>query len=254
MKVVVLGGTGLIGSKLVNRLDERGREAIPASPSSGVDTVTGEGLAEVLVNAEVVVDVTNAPASDDAAVMRFFETSTRHILAAETAANVRHHVLLSIVGASRMGDSGYMRAKAAQERLVEAASVPFTILRSTQFFEFLGVIANVNTEANTVRLPAALVQPVAAGNVAAELSEVAAGAPANGAIEIAGPEQFRLDQLVSRYLSAVQDPRQVRTDDRARYFGAQLGARSLLPGENARIGSTGFANWLAGRGELPRSS
>ncbi len=249
MKVVVIGGTGLIGSKLVKRLGERGRETIPASPSSGVDTVTGEGLADVLVNAQVVVDVTNAPAADDAAVMGFFETSTRHLLAAETAANVGHHVLLSIVGASRMGDSGYMRAKVAQEKLVKTASVPFTVLRSTQFFEFLGVIANANTEGDTIRLPAAMVQPVAAGDVATALAEVAVGSPTNGAIEIAGPEQFQLDQLVSRYLSTVQDPRQVKTDDEVRYFGAQLGARTLLPSENVQVGSTRFATWLAGRGD-----
>lgn len=247
MKIVVLGGSGRIGARLVENLSKRGCEAVPASPSSGVDTMTGEGLAGTLANAQVVVDVTNAPASDDAAVMRFFETSTRHILAAETAAHVGHHVLLSVIGADRMQDSGYMRAKVAQESLVKTAAVPFTILRATQFFEFLGVIANANTERENVRLPAALVQPVAAGDVAAALADIVVGSPTNGTVELAGPEQFRLDELVSEYLSAVRDPRQVSTDNQARYFGAELDARTLMPGENAQIGSTRFANWLEGK-------
>ena len=245
MKIVVMGGTGRIGSRLVNRLRERGQEMIAASPSTGVDSLTGKGLAGALNHAQVVVDVTNAPVFDDAGVLRFFETSTRNLLAAETAAGVGHHVLLSVVGASRMPESGYMRAKAAQERLVEEGAVPFTILRATQFFEFLGAIANDNTEDNIVRLPAARMQPVAAGDVAAALAEISMGEPANGGIELAGPDAFRMDELVREYLDAIHDPRQVIADDQARYFGAKLDEGTLLPGDSARTGQTRFADWLS---------
>lgn len=251
MKIVVMGGSGLIGKKLVKRLRERGHETIPASPSTGVDTVTGDGLASALVNTYAVVDVTNAPVFNDAAIMRFFETSTQHILAAETDADVRHHILLSIIGADRLQDSGYMRAKVAQEKLVRTANVPFTILRATQFFEFLVSIANTNTERDTVHLPSAFVQPVAADDIAATLTDIAVGAPKNDIIELAGPELFRLDELVRQFLSAVQDHRQVTTDNQARYFGAKLEAQSLLPGKNARLGSTRFANWLSEHADLP---
>lgn len=231
MKIVVAGGSGLIGTKLVHRLRERGHETIAASPSSGVDTLTGEGLAGALAGAQAVVDVTNSPAFDDTAVLNFFETSTRNILAAEKVATVKHHVVLSIVGADRLPDSGYMRAKVAQENLVRANPVPFTVLHATQFFEFLGVIAGASTDQNTVRLSPALV-------------------PANGTIELAGPERFRLDELIRRYLNAVGDPRQVITDPDARYFGAKLEGRSLLPGDNPRIGSIRFGHWLDRDGGL----
>jgi len=247
MKIVVMGGTGRIGSRLVKLLLERGCETVAASPSTGVNSITGEGLAGALDKAQAVVDVTNAPAFDDAGVMRFFETSTRNLLEAEKAAHVGHLVLLSVVGAELLQESGYMRAKVAQENLVKTAGIPFTILRATQFFEFLGAIANASTEGGTVRLPAALVQPVAAGDVAAVLADVAMDAPANGTIELAGPEQFRLSDLIRQYLSAIRDPRRVKTDSQARYFGAVLEARSLLPGENARIGPTRFSAWLEGQ-------
>jgi len=250
MKIVVAGGSGLIGTKLVHRLRERGHETIAASPSSGVDTLTGEGLAGALAGAQAVVDVTNSPAFDDTAVLNFFETSTRNILAAEKVATVKHHVVLSIVGADRLPDSGYMRAKVAQENLVRANPVPFTVLHATQFFEFLGVIAGASTDQNTVRLSPALVQSIAADDVAAALTDIALSVPANGTIELAGPERFRLDELIRRYLNAVGDPRQVITDPDARYFGAKLEGRSLLPGDNPRIGSIRFGHWLDRDGGL----
>lgn len=254
MKVVVIGGSGLIGTKLVKKLRKQGRETVAASPSTGVNTITGAGLADALVGAEVVVDVTNAPVFDDETVRQFFETSTRHILAAETAAGVSHHVLLSIVGADRLQDSGYMRAKTAQEAMIKTATVPFTILHATQFFEFLGTIADANTVSDTIHIPPVSVQPVAADDVAAALAEIAFGSPANGIIELAGPEQFRFDELVRQFMSAVQDARLVSTDNQARYFGATLDARSLIPGENAQIGSTAFANWLASHPDLLRGN
>jgi uncharacterized protein YbjT (DUF2867 family) len=245
MKIVVMGGSGRIGKRVVRNLQERGHETIPASPSSGVNTMTGEGLASVLVNARVVVDVTNSPDSDDLAVMRFFKTSTQNILAAVKAAHISHHVLLSVVGANRLQDSGYMRAKVTQEELVKTASVPFTILRSTQFFEFLGIIANINTVRGSVRLPPALVQPVAADDVAEALADVAESQPMNGIVELAGPEHFWLNEMVREYLNARGDPRQVKTDNQVRYFGAELDDRSLMPSEKARLGSMSFSDWLA---------
>ena len=244
MKIVVIGGSGLIGSKLVNRLREQGHEVVAASPSTGVNTISGKGVTNALANARVVVDVSNAPVFDDERVMQFFEASTCHILAAETAAGVSHHVLLSIVGADRLPDSGYMRAKVAQEELVKTAVVPFTIVRSTQFFEFLDAIADINTEGDTVRLPAAMVQPIAADDVAAALANVALGKAANGTVEIAGPEQFWLDDLARQLIGAMSDSRLVITDNDVRYFGAALDARSLIPGEDVQKASTEFVEWL----------
>ena len=244
MKIVVIGGSGLIGSKLVKRLREDGHEPLAASPDSGVDTLTGEGLAEALEGAEVVVDVSNAPVLDDDAVLEFFQTSSRNILAAEDAAGVTHHVVLSIVGTDRVHDSGVYRAKLAQEEAVKAAGVPYTILRATQFFEFIGRIADSNTDGETVHLPPALVQPEAADDVAAELAEVAVSAPVNGIVELAGPERFRLDELARRVLSANNDPRRVTADVHARYFGAELDDHSLTPGTNPRIAATRFEDWL----------
>jgi uncharacterized protein YbjT (DUF2867 family) len=244
MKIVVIGGTGLIGSKLVGQLREAGHDTIPASPDTGVDTLTGEGLAEALEGAEVVVDVSNAPAWDDAAVMHFFQTSSRNVLAAETAAGVKHHVLLSVVGTERLQESGYFRAKLAQEEAVKAGSVPYTILRATQFFEFIGRIADSSMNGDSVHLPPVLVQPEAADDVAAALADVAVNAPVNRIAELAGPEQFRLDELARRLLSAKNDPRPVTADVHARYFGVELDDHSLTPGSDARIAPTRFADWL----------
>jgi uncharacterized protein YbjT (DUF2867 family) len=244
MKIVVIGGSGLIGSKLVERLRKDGHEPLAASPDSGVDTLTGEGLAEALEGSQVVVDVSNAPVLDDAAVLEFFQTSSRNILAAEAAAGVTHHVVLSIVGTDRVHDSGVYRAKLAQEEAVKAGGVPYTILRATQFFEFIGRIADSNTNGETVHLPPALVQPEAADDVAAELAEVAVSAPVNGIVELAGPERFRLDELARRVLRANNDPRRVTADVHARYFGAELDDNSLTPGTNPRIASTRFDDWL----------
>jgi uncharacterized protein YbjT (DUF2867 family) len=244
MKIVVIGGTGLIGSKLVEKLRRAGHEPLPASPDSGVDTYTGEGLEQALDAAEVVVDVSNAPAWDDAAVLDFFQTTSRNLLAAEAAAGVRHHVVLSVVGTDRLTDSGYFRAKLAQEEIVRAASVPYTILRATQFFEFLGRIADSSTEGETVRLPRALVQPEAADDVAAALADVAVSEPLNDIVELAGPEAFPFDELVRRVLEAMNDPRQVIADVDARYFGAELDENSLIPGDDPRIGPTHFEDWL----------
>ena len=245
MKIVVIGGSGLIGSKLVKKLREGGHDPLAASPDSGVNTLTGEGLAEALEGAEVVVDVSNAPAWDDAAVLAFFQTSARNLLAAETVAGVRHHVALSVVGADRLPDSGYLRAKLAQEQAIKAATVPYTILRATQFFEFIGRIADSNTDGETVRVPPVLVQPEAADDVAAALADVAVSAPVNGTVELAGPERFRLDELARRVLQAHNDPRQVMADPHARYFGAELDDHSLTPGDHPRIAPTHFADWLS---------
>jgi len=245
MKIVVIGGTGLIGSKLVSRLREQGHEAVAASPGTGVDTVTGQGLAEALAGAHVVVDVSNAPDWGDAAVMDFFQTSTRNILAAETAAGVGHHVALSVVGTERLQGSGYFRAKLAQEEAIKAAAIPSTILRATQFFEFIGRIADSSTHDGTVSLPPLFFQPAAADDVAAALADIAQGAPVNGTVELAGPERFRLDEFVRRYLSATSDLRQVVTDARAPYYGLQVSdEHALVPGDNPRIGATRFADWL----------
>jgi uncharacterized protein YbjT (DUF2867 family) len=244
MKIVVIGGSGLIGSKLVEKLREDGNDTIAASPESGVDTLTGEGLAEALEGAQVVVDVANAPIWDDAAVLDFFRTSSRNLLAAEIAAGVEHHVVLSVVGTERLQDGGYFRAKFAQEEAVKAAAVPYTILRATQFFEFIGRIADSSTDGETVHLPPVLVQPEAADDVASALAEVALSAPVNGIVELAGPERFRLDELAQRVLSANHDPRRVVADIRARYFGAVLDDHSLTPGNNPRIALIRFEDWL----------
>jgi uncharacterized protein YbjT (DUF2867 family) len=245
MKIVVIGGSGLIGSKLVERLRQAGHDPLPASPDTGVDTVTGEGLQEALEGAEVVVDVSNTPAWDDAAVMDFFQTSSRNLLAAEAAAGVGHHVALSVVGADRLPESGYMRAKVAQEEAVKAGSVPYTILRATQFFEFIGRIADSSTEGDTVHLPPVLVQPEAADDVAAALANVAESAPVNGIVELAGPEAFRFDELARRVLSAKNDPRRVTADVHAQYFGAELDEHSLIPGDNPRLAPTRLEDWLS---------
>ena len=246
MKIVIIGGTGLIGTKLVNNLRQRGHEVVAASPSSGVNTFTGEGLAEVLTGAQVVVDVANAPQWDDKAVLEFFETAGRNLLAAEAAAGVRHHVALSIVGADRLPASGYLRAKVAQENLIKASKVPFTIVRSTQFFEFVKGIAQSATEGQTVRLSPGLMQPIAADDVAAALTDVAVAEPVNGTIEIAGPEPIRMDELVRQFLSATGDARKVNTDVHARYFGAELNDQSLVPapGAKPRLGPTHYKDWL----------
>ena len=245
MKIVVIGGTGLIGSKLVEKLRADGHDPLAAAPATGVDTITGKGLAEALGGAQVVVDVSNAPNWDDQAVMDFFQTSTRNILAAETAAGVGHHVALSVVGTERLLDSGYFRAKLAQEDALKAAAIPCTILRATQFFEFIPRIADTSAADGTVPLPPVFFQPEAADDVAAALADIAEGAPVNGTVELGGPERFRLDELVRRYLRAKHDPRQVVTDVEAPYYGIQVDERALIPGDNARIGATRFADWLS---------
>jgi uncharacterized protein YbjT (DUF2867 family) len=245
MKIVVIGGSGLIGTKLVNNLRQRGYEVMAASPKSGVNTLTGEGLAKALEGAQVVVDVANAPVWEDKAVLDFFETSGRNLLSAEAAAGVRHHVALSIVGADRLPASGYLRAKVAQENLIKTSRIPFTIVRSTQFFEFVKGIAQSATEGQTVRLSPGLMQPIAADDVAAALTDVAVGEPVNGTIEIAGPEPIRMDEFVRRFLSATRDPRKVTTDAHALYFGTELNDQSLTPGNNARLGPTHFEDWLS---------
>jgi uncharacterized protein YbjT (DUF2867 family) len=244
MKIVVIGGTGLIGSKLVAKLDEQGHDAVPASPNSGVNTLTGEGLPEVLEGAEVVVDVSNAPVWEDDAVMHFFETSSRNLLGAEKAAGVGHHVALSVVGTDRLTESGYFRAKLAQEKLIEGSSIPYSIVHATQFFEFVKGIADEATEGNTVQLPPALFQPMAADDVASEVARVAVGPPLNGIVEVGGPEQFRLDELIRGRLKATNDPREVITDPHAQYFGITPGERTLLPAAEARIAETRFEDWL----------
>ena len=245
MKIVVIGGSGLIGTKVVNKLRQLGHEVVPASPSSGVNTITGEGLAKALAGARVVVDVANSPSWEDKAVLEFFETSTRNLLATEVAANVRHHVALSVVGTDRLLESGYFRAKMAQEDLIKASTVPYTIVRATQFFEFVNGIAQSATDGQTVRLPPALMQPIVSDDVAAALAEVTLGAPVNGTIEIAGPERIRLDKLVGRFLTATQDPREVVTDIHARYYGIELNDQSLTPGDNPRLAPTRFEDWLS---------
>jgi uncharacterized protein YbjT (DUF2867 family) len=244
MKIVVIGGTGLIGTKLVNNLRHRGQEVVAASPSSGVDAFTGKGLAEALTGAQVVVNVANAPSWEDKAVLEFFETAGRNLLAAEKVAGVRHHVALSIVGADRLPASGYLRAKVAQENLIKASGIPFTIVRSTQFFEFAKGIVQSATEGQTVRLSPALFQPIAADDVAAALTGFALAEPLNGTVEIAGPEPIRMDELARRFLSATRDPRKVTTDVHALYFGTELNDRSLTPGNTARLAPTRFEEWL----------
>ena len=246
MKIVVIGGTGISGKKLIPLLRERGHEAVAASPSSGVNTLTGEGLAEVLAGAQVVVDVSNSPSFEDRAVLEFFETSGRNIVAAEAAAGVGHHVALSVVGADRFPDSGYMRAKVAQERLIAGGKVPYTIVRATQFFEFIGAIAGSGGDGGTVRLPTAPMQPLAADDVATALAEIAVGPPANATLEVAGPEALPIATFVAKALAASGDTRVVVADAQARYFGAALDARGLTPdGANPRIGPTRLEQWLS---------
>jgi uncharacterized protein YbjT (DUF2867 family) len=244
MKIVVIGGSGLVGTKLVSNLKRHGREVIAASPSSGVNTLTGEGLAEVLAGAQIVVDVANAPSFEDKAVLEFFETSGRNLLAAERIAGVGHHVALSVVGTERLLASGYFRAKMAQEQLIEAADIPYTIVRATQFFEFIGSIAHAGTEGETVRLTPALMQPIASADVAAALADITLGAPVNGIVEIAGPERRGIADIVQQFLTATKDPRKVVADIHAPYFGVELNDRSLTPGDNPRLGATRFADWL----------
>jgi uncharacterized protein YbjT (DUF2867 family) len=244
MKIVVIGGTGLIGSKLVSKLGEHGHAAVAASPDTGVNTLTGEGLDEALEGASVVVDVSNAPAWEDAAVMEFFTTATGNLIAAEAAAGVAHHVALSVVGTERLTESGYFRAKLAQEQLIAGSSMPYSIVRATQFFEFVERIAADATDGDTVRLPPALIQPMAADDVASGVGRVSVGAPINGTVEIAGPEQFRLDELIRGALATRNDPREVVTDPQARYFGINPSERTLLPGPDARLAETRFNAWL----------
>jgi uncharacterized protein YbjT (DUF2867 family) len=246
MKIVIIGGTGLIGSKVVRKLGDQGNEAVPASPKTGVNTITGEGLSQVLKGAAVVVDVSDSPSFEDTAVLNFFRTSTTNLLAAEAAAGVRHHVALSIVGTDRRSDSGYMRAKIAQEKLIERSSIPYSIVHATQFFEFLKSIVDAATDGNTVRLAPVLIQPMAAEDVATAVAKVAVGAPLNGIVEVAGPEKFRLDELVRRYLAARDDPRSVIADPNARYYGAKLEERTLVPDDdNATLGETRFEDWFS---------
>ncbi|MET8266732.1 SDR family oxidoreductase [Micromonospora arida] len=250
MKIVVIGGSGLIGSKLVDRLGAQGHEAVPASPKTGVNTLTGEGVADALTGAEVVVDVSNSPSFEDAAVLEFFETSTRTLLAAASDAGVNHYVALSIVGCDRIPDSGYMRAKVAQEKLIVASGLPYSVVHATQFFEFLKGIVDTATDGDTVHLAPVLIQPMAADDVAAAVAEVALGAPTNSVVEVAGPEQFRLDELGRSLLADQQDRRSVVADPDARYFGAKLGERSLVPADGARLAGTALDDWRvrAGRG------
>jgi len=245
MKIVVIGGTGLIGSKLVTKLSALGHEAVAAAPNTGVNTLTGEGLSEVLKGAQVVVDVSNSPSFEDVAVMNFFQTSTRNLLTYEAAAGVGHHVALSIVGSELLPDSGYMRAKVAQEKLIKESPIPYTIVHATQFFEFVKRIADEATVSNTVRLPPVLFQPIAGDDVASALCKVATGSPLNSTIEIAGPEAFRFDELIRQRLGALNDPREVVADPQAHYFGTELSERSIVPGDNAQLGATHFEDWLS---------
>jgi uncharacterized protein YbjT (DUF2867 family) len=244
MKIVVIGGTGLIGSKVVTKLSERGYQLVSASPASGVNTLTGEGLAEVLEGASVVVDVSNSPSFDDAPVMEFFKTSTGNLVHYEAAAGVGHHVALSIVGCDRLPDSGYMRAKVEQEKLIKESSIPYSIVRATQFFEFVNRIADSATDGNTVRLPPVRFQPMAADDVASAVASVAMGPPLNGIVEVGGPEQFPFDELIRLGLRARNDPREVIADPHARYFGAELSEYSLVPGNDALLGKIRFKEWL----------
>lgn len=244
MRIVVIGGTGLIGSKTIPILREGGHEAVAASPNTGVNTITGQGLKEALAGTQVVIDLANSPSFEDRVVLEFFETSGRNLLAAETAAGVRHHVALSIVGTDRTPDNGYFRAKVAQERLIEASGIPYTIIRSTQFLEFLRAIAASCTEGTTVRLSPGLFQPIAADDVAAIVAEVALAAPRRGIVEIAGPERAPFNEIVARYLKAVGDSRQVVRDPEARYFGCRVEERSLVPLGEARLGRIGLDEWL----------
>jgi uncharacterized protein YbjT (DUF2867 family) len=244
MKIVVIGGTGLIGSKTIPILRQRGHEAIAAAPNTGVNTITGQGLKEVMVGTEVVIDLANAPSWEDKAVLEFFETSGSNLLDAETAAGIRHHVAVSIVGTDRTPDNGYFRAKVAQERLIEKSGIPYTIIRSTQFMELLPNIATSAAEGSTVRVSPGLFQPIAADDVAAAVADVALAAPRNGIVEIAGPERAPFDEIVARYLKAIGDPRTVVRDPEARYYGGRVEERSLVPLGKARLGRIGLDEWL----------
>jgi uncharacterized protein YbjT (DUF2867 family) len=245
MKIVVIGGSGLIGKKTVAILRQRGHEVVPASPSTGVNAVTGEGLAQALAGAQVVVDVANAPSWEDNAVLAFFESSGRNLAVAEKSAGVRHHVALSVVGTDRLLASGYFRAKMAQENIIKASPIPYTIVRATQFFEFAGGIAQAATDGQTIRVPPAMMQPIAADDVAAVMADVALAAPLNGILEVAGPEPIRQDALVRQFLTATGDARTVVTDPKALYYGLSVDDRSLTPGDKPRLGPTRFADWLA---------
>ena len=253
MKIVVIGGTGLIGKKLVTKLREHGHEAIVASPKTGVDTLTGQGLTEALKGASVVVDVSNAPSWEDAAVMKFFETSTRNLLTHEAAAGVGHHVALSVVGTERMLESGYFRAKMAQEKLIKGSSIPYSIVHATQFYEFVKGIADFSTDGNKVRVPSVLIQPMAADDVAGAVARVALGAPQNGTVEVGGPDKFHLDELIRRGLAAYKDPREVVADPQARYYGIEVKERTLVPEDNAKLGKIKFGDWLAQETAKPSS-
>jgi uncharacterized protein YbjT (DUF2867 family) len=254
MKIVVIGGTGLIGSKVVTRLGENGHEAVAAAPNTGVNTLTGEGLADAVAGASVVIDVSNSPSWDDAAVLAFFQTSTGNLLAAEARAGVAHHVALSVVGTERLPDSGYLRAKVAQEKLIENSSLPYSLVHATQFFEFVAGIADGATEGNTVRIAPVLFQPIAGDDVAEAVCRVAVGSPLNGRVEVAGPDQYRMDEFFRKVLSDQQDPREVITDERARYFGSELSERSLVPLGEAILGKTRYADWHGQARTYPVSS
>jgi uncharacterized protein YbjT (DUF2867 family) len=249
MKLVVIGGTGLIGSKLVNKLREHGNEAVAASPNKGVNSITGEGLAEALKGASVVVDVTNSPSWEDAEVLRFFETSTRNLLSFEAAAGVKHHVALSVVGTERLVASGFFRAKLAQENLIKASDVPYTIVRATQFFEFVEKIVDYSTEGDIVRMPLALIQPMAADDIASALANIATHPAIGSTVEIGGPDQFRLDELARLSLAARRDPREVVSDPNGRYYGIEISERALLPDKGARLSETRFETWLTQSGK-----
>jgi len=252
MKIVVVGGSGLIGSQLVAKLRDRGHEVVAASPKSGVNAVTGEGLAQAIAGAQVVVDVANSPSWEDAAVLKFFEDAGRNLAKAERDAGAKHHVALSVVGTDRLLESGYFRAKLAQEKLIQSSGVPYTIVRATQFFEFIGAIAQSGTVGQTVRLPSALMQPIASDDVAAALADFTLADPANRILELAGPEPFGIDEIARQYLADQGDPREVVTDDNAPYYGVRVSERSLMPGEGARIAPTRFADWL--RRSAPRKA
>lgn len=255
MKIVVIGGTGLIGSKLVNKLREHGHEAVAAAPNTGVNTLTGEGLAEVLKGASVVVDVSNSPSWEDAAVLNFFETSTRNLLSYEAAAAVGHHVALSVVGTDQLSESGYFRAKIAQEKLIKESPIPYTIIHATQFFEFLKGLADISVVDGKVHVPPVLFQPMAADDVASAVAKAAVGAPANGIVEIGGPEQFRIDDLVRRRLAVLKDPREVVADPDALYSGARITDKTLVPGKDAQLGETRFETWLTlPAAQVPRAA
>ncbi|WP_208246903.1 SDR family oxidoreductase (plasmid) [Rhizobium sp. T1470] len=244
MKIVIIGGTGLIGSKTAARLRNKGHEVLAASPNTGVNTVTGEGVAEALAGAEVVIDLANAPSWEDKAVLEFFETAGRNLLAADAKAGVKHHIALSIVGSERLPDNGYFKAKLAQERLIKESSIPYTIVHSTQFMEFLKGIADEATVGAVARLSPAAFQPIASDDVADVMADVALGKPLNGTIEIAGPERAPMNEIIARYLKAANDPRMVEADVHARYFGSELNDQSIVPGESARIGKVGFQDWF----------